>query len=145
MLTQGEKDYIYEMFEKNNNMKSYIKWSVIIMIPMSFLIIGAGIVYGIYVGLICMIAGCMVPVCIFAWGDKTMKKLIAQIDADELYVREAIFEGINKYHQATFRIKKNGKLELYFRKADIKNKVALEDKVIIIERKDVDWVYKACD
>lgn len=143
LLTTGERNYIYEMFKKNNRFGNYLKWFVIVMIPMSLMSIILGIVYSIFVGFICMTVGCIVAVNIFVWGDKTMKKLISQIEADELYVREAIFKGINKYHQATFYVKNNGRLELYFKRVDIKNRVVLEDKVILIERGKVDWVYKA--
>ncbi len=63
------------------------------------------------------------------WVNIKMSKLLC---LDSVYVREAIFESCNKYHDANFKIKRNGKIELYTHRAQINEKITRGDKVILI-------------
>lgn len=75
---------------------------------------------------------------------KTTNKLAEAVRKNKIYVREAIYEGSNKYHYASFEIRKNGRRDWFCSNAYLPEIINRGEKVILIQMDEVVvWVYKA--
>lgn len=145
LITEREKKIILERYNNRNKIKYIVLLYGIVLV-----------ITGGFWGVISKFGGFKIGARFFAglnfiflyfavYTAINSKKIVKQIKLNELFVREAIFIGSNKYHNATFEIMKKGKRELYFRTVSLNDKVKKGDKVILIEVKGIDWVYKASE
>lgn len=73
-----------------------------------------------------------------------MKKIGRLIETNQLYVREAIYDGTNRDHDGFFWIKEKGEEKYYGCKVAVREDMNPGEKVLLLEFKDrVTWVYKA--
>ena len=142
-LTESEKKYIVGTIEKRN-LKTAIMLYCLMLFFLSvacFVLISlGGIMSGISIFLI-------VSIGVFfmvrrTWN--TTSELAESIKKDKVYVREAIYEGSNKYHYASFEIRKNGRRDWFCSNAYLPEIINRGEKVILIQMDEVVvWVYKA--
>ncbi|MBB5198084.1 hypothetical protein [Anaerocolumna cellulosilytica] len=71
-------------------------------------------------------------------------KIIKLIKHEQIFVREAIFYSINRYHHACFEIVNDGKRKFVHMRADLHDPIYKGDKVILIKiRRNSSIVYLA--
>lgn len=143
LLTEQEKKHILGTIENRSPKMAVLLCIIIVVLILAlsvFIFLLGGVKESIINFFIWVIW--VFPMLWSAWN--TTSKLGDSIRKNEMYVKEAIYRGSNKYHYAAFEIKKNGRSESFCSNALNQDNAMCGDNVILVQmgKKQV-WVYKA--
>ena len=143
LLTEQERRCIVDGLENRD-------WKLMIGVCILILLLIVALSWGIYRpdkiidSIICFIWWFLAVV--LGLGDTLISanKLLTTAKRNEVYVKEAVFLGSNKYHHGGFEIMKNGKRKYFGCRATLRDDIKRGDKVILVKmKKKYMWVYKA--
>lgn len=143
LLTEQERKYIIGAIE-NRSLKLVISLCCICFVLITVICVVLTINDDIRKGVIFSLILNMGLFYMFWNSWNITSKLGESIKKDEVYVKEAIYLNINKYHDASFYVMKNGRREIFLSYAINQDNASSGDKVILIQmsKKQV-WIYKA--
>ena len=143
LLTENEKKYIIGAIEKRDIklgiaiygiMLFFLTLLCLIFISLDGVKSAISIFLVVNIGVLLMLRN--------SWN--TASKLADAVKKNEIYVKEAIYESSNKYHYATFEVRKSGRRDWICSSAFFAERINKGEKVILIQKDEVVvWVYKA--
>ncbi|BCJ93048.1 hypothetical protein acsn021_06170 [Anaerocolumna cellulosilytica] len=139
-MTKAEHDILKESMDLKKKKKVIIIVWILFIIVVFILSIGVYFMDSIKSAIISFVI--INSFVVFAVGTIVydIKKLLKK---DEIFVREAIFLNINKYHRACLDINKNGKRKIISVSASTREKIIKGDKVIILKTRSSRGIYLA--
>jgi hypothetical protein len=130
-MTQEEKNFIKSGLQSLKKNKTTIILIVVLYLILTFIMsVGIYFICSLKIAIITFIAFNLLFVCATV---PTRYKLVKLISKDEIWVREAIFLSINKYHYASFEINDNRIRKIMCANAIPHEEICRGNKVIIIK------------